>query len=110
MRDDIESWINAQTVNDKQRKSLMQDARATQQTLIVDLKDQVALQTADEGLAASLNCGGENFPDYVVFSRLAGKIEAMTANTRERAARYMQYNAARSGSSTTMPSGDTCEP
>jgi hypothetical protein len=46
----------------------------------------------------------------VVFSRLAGKIESMTANTKERAARYMQYNAARSGSSTTMPSGDTCEP
>jgi hypothetical protein len=110
VRDDIESWVNAQPVNDKQRKSLMQDARATQRTLLVDLQNQDALQKTSEGLAASLNCGGENFPDYVVFSRLAGKIEAMTANTRERAARYMQYNAARSGSSTTMPSGDTCEP
>lgn len=110
VRDDIESWVNAQPVNDRQRKSLMQDARATQQTLLVDLKDQAALQKTSDGLAASLNCGGENFPDYVVFSRLAGKIESMTANTKERAARYMQYNAARSGSSTTMPSGDTCEP
>jgi hypothetical protein len=110
VRDDIESWINAQPVNDRQRKSLVQDARATQRTLLVDLKDQAALQKTSDGLAASLNCGGENFPDYVVFSRLAGKIESMTANTKERAARYMQYNAARSGSSTTMPSGDTCEP
>ncbi|WP_429597073.1 hypothetical protein [Variovorax sp. PvP013] len=110
VRDDIESWVNSQPVNDKQRRSLMQDARATQRTLLVDLKDRAALQTTSEGLAASLNCGGENFPDYVVFSRLAGKIESMTANTKERAARYMQYNTARSGSSTTMPSGDTCEP
>jgi hypothetical protein len=110
VRDDIEAWIKAQPVNEAQRKALIQDARATQRTLVVDLKDQAALQKTGEGLAASLNCGGINFPDYADFSRLAGKIEAMTANTKERAMRYMQYNRARSGSSTTMPSGDTCEP
>ncbi|VTU35917.1 hypothetical protein RA8CHR_05340 [Variovorax sp. RA8] len=50
------------------------------------------------------------FNPYVVFSQLSGKIEAMTANTRERAKRYMEYNAASSGSSTTLPNGNTCEP
>ncbi|MGI4777883.1 MAG: hypothetical protein ACRYGA_07135 [Janthinobacterium lividum] len=110
VRDDIESWINAQLVSERQRKSLMQDARATQRTLVVDLKDEAALQKTGEGFSASFKCGGDTFSDYSVFSRLAGKIEAMTANTKERAARYMQYNAARSGSSTTRPSGDACEP
>jgi hypothetical protein len=109
VRDDIESWINAQPLNDKQRKSLMQDARATQRALSVDLRDEAALQKTGEGFAASSKCGGDNFPDFPIFSRLTEKIEAMTANTKERAARYMQYNAARSGSSTTRPSGDTCE-
>jgi hypothetical protein len=109
VRDDIESWINAQPVNDRQRKALMQDARATQKALLADLKDEAALRKTDEGFAASAKCGGDSFADFSVFSRLGGKIEAMTANTRERAARYMQYNAARSGSSTTRPSGDTCE-
>lgn len=109
VRDDIEAWINAQSVNDGQRKALMQDARATQQTLLVDLKDQAALQKADDGLAASSNCGLIQFSPYAIFSQLAGKIEAMTANTKERTLRYLQYNAARSGSSTTLPDGNTCE-
>ncbi|MGJ7484747.1 hypothetical protein ACSFA2_05785 [Variovorax sp. LT2P21] len=109
VRDDIETWINAQPVNDGQRRALMQKARSLQRTLTIDLKDQAALQKADDGLAASSKCGGDNFPDYAMFSKFAGKIEAMTANTKERAARYMQYNAARSGSSTTRPSGDACE-
>lgn len=109
VRDDIEAWINAQSVNDGQRRALMQKARALQRTLVVELQDQRALQEAGEGLAASSNCGIIQFSPYSTFSRFAGKIEAMTANTKERAARYMQYNAARSGSSTTLPDGDTCE-
>lgn len=110
VRDDIEAWLNTLQVSDAQRKALMQDARATQRTLVVDLKDKAALQRTGEGLTASTNCGGDNFSPYATWSSLAGKIEAMTANTKERAVRYMQYNAARSGSSTTLPDGNTCEP
>jgi len=110
VRDDIETWINSQPVNDGQRKALMQKARSLQRTLSVDLRDQLALQKAGDGLAASSNCGIIQFSPYETFSGLAGKIEAMTANTKERAVRYTQYNAARSGSSTTFPDGDTCEP
>ncbi len=110
VRDDIEAWISSQQVNEAQKKALRQDARATQRTLLVDLTDKAALQKTGEGLAASSRCGMLRFPDYFDFSKLAGKIEAMTANTRQRAERYMKYNAARSGSSTMNPRGDTCEP
>jgi hypothetical protein len=110
VRDDIEAWINSLKVSDGQRKALMQDARATQRALVVDLRDRPALQKVGEGFGASTNCGADNFPNYADFSRLAGRIEAMTANTKERAMRYIQFNAARSGSSTTQPSGNTCEP
>ena len=110
VRDDIETWIDGRAALSKaQRMALMQKAKSLQQTLVVDLQDPSALQKAGDGLAASSNCGIIQFSPYATFSKLSGKIESMTANTRERAARYNQYNAARSGSSTTLPDGDTCE-
>ncbi|WP_157008344.1 hypothetical protein [Xenophilus azovorans] len=109
VRDDIESWINMQSLSDLQKRALLQKARALQNTLLVDLNDRTALQKAGEGLMASTNCGSLHFSPYREFSNLAGQIEAMTANTRQRAERYMKYNAARSGSSTRLPDGNTCE-
>jgi len=109
VRDDVDQWISTQPLSDSQRKALTQKARSLQNTLLVSLDDKAALQSAGEGLAASSRCGMLQFPEYSDFSKLAGKIEAMTANTRQRAERYMQYNAARSGSSTTNPRGNTCE-
>jgi hypothetical protein len=107
IRDDIDAWIRALSVNDQQRKALLQKARTLQATLAVDLGDEAALQRVGEGLMASTNCLGDTFSD---FSRISRKIEAMTANTRARAERYMAYNAARSGSSTMLPRENTCEP
>ena len=111
VRDDIEAWINTLNVTEPQRKALMQKARSLQQTLLVDLNDKSAVQRVGEGLAASTNCAGDRFAPVRSDSyAVTDKIEAMTANTRARATRYMQYNKARSGSSTTYPNGDTCEP
>jgi hypothetical protein len=110
VRDDIEAWINSLNITDLQRRALMQKARALQQTLLVDPTDKVAVQRVGEALMASTNCGGDRFTPYSEFSHLRGKIEAMTANTRERAESYMQYNKASSGSVTALPNHDTCEP
>lgn len=110
VRDDVETWINGQPVTDIQRKALMQRARALQRTLLVDIEDRAALQRSGDELMSSSNCGGDVFSPFAIFTTMAGKIEAMTADTRERARRYMQYNAASSGSSTTLPDGNTCEP
>lgn len=110
VRDDIEAWINARPLDEGQRKALMQKARALQMTLLIDLKDRAALDRSGDRLMASTKCAGDRFSPRSESYGFTGKIEAMTANTRERAARYAQYNAARSGSSTTYPSGDTCEP
>ncbi len=38
-----------------------------------------------------------------------GHLEAMMANTNERAKQYLAYNRARSGSVTELPAGNTCE-
>jgi hypothetical protein len=110
VRDDIEAWISTLAANDAQRKALMQKARALQRTLMVDLKDKTAVQQVGDELSASTECGGDVFSPYDKFSKLAGRIEAMTANTRERAARYLQFSAASSGSVYAQPSGQYCEP
>src|SRR4030095_12986600 len=110
VRDDIEAWINAQPLSEAQRKALRQSAKVLQATLTVDLRDKAALQHAGEGLMAATKCAGDRFERREDSYRYTDKIEAMTANTRARAERYMQYNKARSGSSTTYPEGETCEP
>jgi len=110
VRDDVEAWISTLDVTAPQRKALMQSARSLQQTLLVDLTDKASVQRAGEGLMASTNCAGDQFePSPEKSFALTDKIEAMTANTRERAMRYMQYNKASSGS-VTRSKRDTCEP
>jgi hypothetical protein len=110
VRDDIEAWINTLDVTEPQRKALMQDAKSLQQALLVDINDKAAVQQVGEKMMAAINCGGDIFTSNAEHSKLGGKIEAMTANTRQRAERYMQYNKASSGSVTTLPNYDTCEP
>ena len=110
VRDDIEAYVNSLPLSPVQKRAVMQDARATQNTLTVDLTDKAALQKAGDALMASSKCLGDMFtPDVELMSMMSGKIEAMTANTRERSRQYMAYNAARSGSATSRPSYDTCE-
>ena len=110
VRDDIEAYIAGLPLSDAQKRAALQDARATQAALVVDLADKAALQKVGDGLMASTNCLGDLFVSDIKYaSELSGKIEAMTANTKERARRYIQYNSARSGSVTSMPEGDSCE-
>ena len=106
VRDDIEAYINALPLTPKQIKAAMQDAKAVQLALTVSLNDKIALQGVGNAMAAAIKCHGSVDANYFP---LSVKIEAMTANTRERTKRYLAYNAARSGSTTGWPSGDTCE-
>jgi len=110
VRDDIEGWIFDRQVTDSQRKALMQKARALQMTLLIDPRDKAALDHGSDQLMAAAKCGGDTFFPRAEFYRFSGQIEAMTANTRERAARYRQFSTAASGSSMSFPEGDTCEP
>ncbi len=108
VRDDIEAYIDTLVLTAAQKRAAMQDARALQKTLTVDLTDKTALQGVGDGLMASTKCLGENFTSPSR-SQLSQRIESITANTRERSKRYMDYNAARSGSVTSYPTVDTCE-
>jgi len=107
VRDDIEAYITHLPLTPAQQRAALQDAKATQMTLTVDLTDKVALQKVGDALMASTKCLGKNLDENS--SEMSSRIESMTANTSERAKRYLEYNAARSGSSTSWPNGDTCE-
>ena len=110
MRDDIDAWIAALPITDKQKKAATQKAVVLQKTLLVDLTDKTALQAVGDDLMAGTNCLSDMFmPNYQESYKLSRKIEAMTANTKARAYRYIEYNRARSGSSTLLPDGDTCK-
>jgi hypothetical protein len=111
IRDDIDAWIAAQPVTDQQRKALQQAARVLQRELLVDLADKAAHDVLGAQTSAYVDCLHDSFaPDSVTASAYGARIEAITANTRERAKRYLAYNRAVSGSSGTIPRGDNCEP
>ncbi len=111
VRDDIDAWIAAQPVVPAQKSALVQTARALQAKLLVDPGDRAALQRVGEMGAAAVNCRSIVFkPAWEPVATYGRRIEAMTANTRERARRYMDYIRARSGSATELPSGNTCDP
>lgn len=111
VRDDIEAYIATLPITPIQKAAAMQGARVQQLTLTVDLTDAAALDRVSNLGARATECAADSFmPDYQDGYKLLSKIEAITANTRERARQYMAYNRAVSGTSGRMPSGNTCDP
>jgi hypothetical protein len=111
VRDDIDAWIAVQPITEPQRKALRQTARVLQRKVLVDLNDKAALDELGVQTSAHVDCLHDSFaPDSVTASAYRARIEAITANTRERAKRYLAYNRAVSGSWGTIPRGDNCEP
>ena len=119
IRDDIDAYIVALPVSDAMKKATRQVARVQQKALTIDLNDQITLlalsdasmastacmsQTAEAGLPADQRNKASN-DGYAITL----KIEAITANTPERADRYMAYMRALHGSTTTYPEGKVCE-
>ncbi len=109
VRDDIETWINSQPITEVQKKAAIQSAQALQKTLLVELTDKVALQAVGDDLMLATACLSDAYmPTYQESFKLSSRIEALTANTKERTMRYIQYNRARSGSTTKAPKNYTC--
>ena len=109
IRDDIEAFIASLQLPDKQAKAALQSAKAMQLTLSVDTSDKAAVQRVGEISMASTNCLFDSIPDGQIANQLGLAIESKTANTKIRVTKYLAYNSASSGSSTSSPSGDTCE-
>jgi len=111
VRDDIDAYIEILPITSTQKAGAMQAARAQQQTLTVDLTNAVELERVSAATDRSIKCIADSFmPNYQDGYSINRKIEAMTANTKERAKQYLAYNKARSGSVSSAPTGNTCDP
>lgn len=110
VRDDIDAHISALSLTNTQWKAAQQTARVQQRALLVDVKDKAAVAELGRASMAATACLADSFdPERRLSYDIGLKIEAITANTPERAARYMKYMAALSGTSTAFPSGGYCE-
>ncbi|CDN89682.1 MULTISPECIES: hypothetical protein [Hydrogenophaga] len=119
IRDDIDAYIAALPVSDEVKKAVRQRARVQQRSLLIDLKDRVSLLALSDASMASTACMSstilKDVPSELQYKILrdghaiALKIEAITANTPERAERYMAYMGALHGTTTTYPTGKVCE-
>lgn len=110
IRDDIDAWIAVLPITETQKKAATQAASGLQNTLLVDTTDKAAMDASGNETMASSNCIADAFmPNYNEGFKLRAKIEAITANTKERTYQYIKYNRAVSGSVTSLPNGNTCK-
>jgi hypothetical protein len=111
VRDDIEAYVASLPITPVQKSAAIQHAKVFQQKITVDLNDPAALNRVSNLGSRATNCIGDVFmPAYQDGYELGSKLEAMTANTKERAKQYLAYNRARSGSVSSEPTGNTCDP
>lgn len=111
IRDDIDAWIATLSITDAQKKAAQQASRVMQLELLADTNDRTKLDQLGNASMAAVKCLGDSFkPSYQKGLDLNAQIEAITANTQQRAKRYLAYNRAVSGSSGRLPEGNTCEP
>lgn len=110
VRDDIDAYISALSLTNAQWKAAQQTARVQQRALLVDVKNKAAVAELGRASMAATACLADSFdPERRLSYDIGLKIEAITANTPERAARYMKYMAALSGTSTAFPTEGYCE-
>jgi len=119
IRDDIDAYISALPVSDEVKKAARQVARVQQKSLLIDLKDRVSLLALSDASMASTACMSQSAEAGLPPERhsqagkdgfaITLKIEAITANTPERAERYLAYMGALHGTTTTYPTGKVCE-
>lgn len=110
VRDDIDAYIGSLSLIDVQRSALLQTARVQQLALLVDVSDKAAVTELGRRSMAATACLADSFePERRISYGVALRIEAITANTPERAARYLKYLGALSGTSTVYPDAGYCE-
>lgn len=110
VRDDVEAYIAGLSLTDAQRKAALQTARNQQAKLLVDPTDPEAVAALSRQSIAATKCMGDVFePERRRSYEFSERIEALVANTPERAKRYLRYMTALSGTSVAYPVGPTCE-
>jgi hypothetical protein len=112
IRDDIDLYISAQSFAPAQKAAVEQLARVSQLAITVDRSDRSAVEAVNLKDARAVNCTFLQFPASAgtgLAGRVAGDIERLTANTKERLMAYLAFAKASDGMVLPSPEGDTCE-
>lgn len=114
IRDDIDAYIDGLGIQQQNKAAARQLARSSQSVMKLvqagQLSDPVKVKETKRLGSRAVHCYFSRVdiktPDnWNVFNAL----EKMSFNTRARANAYIQYNQALSGTTWTLPEGDTCD-
>lgn len=112
VRDDVDAWIKSKLTDPKQIAAAMQSAKVIQRAILVDKSSKVEVRAVGLALARAVHCVSILSPadgSTSILQEVDEKIESISTNTKARLKAYLEYNRARNGSATTLPSGNTCE-
>ena len=112
IRDDIDIYIASQTYTQVQKTALQQLAKATQLAITANPADRDAVDAINLKDARAVNCAFAQFPASAgagLAGKVAGDIERISTNTKERLLAYLRFAKASDGVVLPSPEGDTCD-
>jgi hypothetical protein len=111
LRDDVAEYIEKLPDSPDQKSSLRQLSRAITEALVLASgpADAASLEAARKGIAAAVNCLGDQYDRRADRSQRLKEIQKITVNTRGRFTAYDAFNSSASGTMTELPNGDTCD-
>lgn len=112
IRDDIDRHIESTYSSPREKASAQEFARAIQNTLTIDASIRQQADMAAAQITKAMSCRSAAFADdrHSTGSEMVYKIEALTANTKQRMKKYLAFNKAMDGSVIELDSGDQfCE-
>lgn len=109
VRDDIDIYISSLPATSNEKIAAESIAESLQAIQLLDLSSPDALQTASNNLTQSVICLSAAFENPADAHKYLKTLEGYTANTPERAQKYIDFNSARDGSVTRLPSSSNCQ-
>lgn len=106
VRDDIDAYIDRAYPQPEQHAATIQNAKVLQKYMVVDITNDTELRKLLKESHRAINCAFDRFDGY---PEVLDKLEAMTANTKQRLLAYLAVSKAANGMAFGLESGDTCE-
>lgn len=114
VRDDIEAFIKQRYTESKERAAMLQYARSTQDSVLVDKTDRAAAKAVMAKASRAIKCvfaifNPEKNPNNALPHLVTNEIDSLTTNTKARLKAYLAFSRALDGSVITQPQGNTCD-
>lgn len=109
IRDDIDEYVSTLAVTNRQKLAIQRAASSLQAIQGIDLNNALSVQESANNLAQSVVCLSASFDSLADANMHLKTLENYTANTKNRAEQYNNFNAERDGSVTRLPNVAGCQ-